>query len=362
MAARVYLRPTGFIDTPFGFDGQVARLAGGLLWFALVELIRLDVSGGRSSELVPVAAVEQRIADLPELEADEARRAWTNIIAGRQQLQIGERRIRLEEPQVVGVLNVTPDSFSDGGRYSGDAIAAAEQGFAMAAAGAAIVEVGGESTRPGATPLWEGDEIGRVTPVVQRLASSGTALSLDTRKATVMEAALAVAPMMINDVSGLTFDARSAEVAAHAGVPVVLMHHQGTPETMQQSPHYDRPVLLEVFDWLGQRIEAAVSAGVERSRIIIDPGIGFGKTLQHNLQLLSRLDEIAALGRPVVLGTSRKSFLGRLTGREDTDDRLPGTIATSVLGLERGARVFRVHEVREVRDALVVAAATLRRQ
>ena len=352
MAARVYLRPTGFIDAPFDFDGQAARLAGGLLWFALVELVILDEGGRKSRELVTVEAIEKRLDALPEPEADCARRCWSHIVAARAPFQLGERRIRLDEPQVVGVLNVTPDSFSDGDRFSGDPVAAAEQGFAMASAGAAIIDIGGESTRPGAQPVWEGDEIGRIMPVVQRLASSGTALSIDTRKAAVMEAALAAAPAMINDVSGLTFDPRSAEVVAKAGAPVVLMHHQGTPETMQQDPHYDRPVLLEVYDWLEERIDSAVAAGIDRSTIIVDPGIGFGKTLQHNLQLLNGLALLHGLGCPIMLGASRKRLIGALSGEAPADQRLAGSLALGLKGAEQGAQLLRVHDVPETVQAL----------
>jgi len=352
MAARVYLRPTGFVDAPFGYDGQVARLAGGLLWFALIELIRLDDSGRRSSELVPIDSIESKVDALPGPEAEHAHRCWASLTSARTPIRLGERTIRLDEPQVVGILNVTPDSFADGDRFQGDAGAAAEAGFAMASAGAAIVDVGGESTRPGAKPVWEGDETGRVLPVVQRLAASGTALSVDTRKAAVMEAALAAAPVMINDVSALTFDARSAEVVSRASAPVVLMHHQGLPETMQESPHYERPVLLEVFDWLDERIAVAVAAGIDRSRIVVDPGIGFGKTLQHNLQLLNGLALLHGLGCPVMLGVSRKRFIGALAGEAPADQRMPGSLALALKGAEQGVQLLRVHDVPETVQAL----------
>jgi dihydropteroate synthase len=352
MPSQVYLRPTGFVDAPFGYDGKVARLAGGLLWFALVELIRVDETGRQSSELVPVEAIEPRIDALPESEASRARTCWANFLAARKPIQLRERIIRLDEPQVVGVLNVTPDSFSDGDRFRGDPAAAVEQGVAMTSAGAAMIDVGGESTRPGAKPVWEGDEKERVMPVLQMLAASGTALSVDTRKAAVMEAALAIAPMMINDVSALTYDPRSAEVVAKAGAPVLLMHHQGQPETMQQAPHYGRPVLLEVFDWLQERIDAAVSAGVDRSNILVDPGIGFGKTVQHNLQLLNGVAMLHGLGCPIMLGASRKRMIGALSGEAPADRRLGGSIALALKGAEQGAQLLRVHDVPETVQAL----------
>ncbi len=348
MAERIYLRPTAFIDTPIGFDGQAARLAGGLQWFSAVELIHRR--GARiESELLSVGRMEEKLGNLGE----EGRRLWTRLTAQRQPLRLGERVIRLDQPQAVGVVNVTPDSFSDGG-VNEDHEAAIAAGHAMAAAGAAIVDVGGESTRPGAKPVWEGDETPRVTPVVQRLAQVGVAVSVDTRKAAVMEAALAGGAALINDVSALTFDPRSAEVAAKADCPIVLMHHLGSPETMQQDPHYDGPVLLEVYDWLEERIEAAVAAGIAREKIIVDPGIGFGKTVQHNLQLINGLAMFHGLGCPIMLGASRKRTIGALSNEAPPDQRLAGSLALALKGAEQGAQLHRVHDVFEMVQALKV--------
>ena len=224
----------------------------------------------------------------------------------------------------------------------------------MAAAGAAIVDVGGESTRPGAKPVWEGDETARVLPVVQRLAAAGTAVSVDTRKAAVMEQALGAGAAMVNDVSALTWDPRAAEVVARAGCPVVLMHHQGAPETMQDDPRYDRPVLLEVYDWLEARIAAAVAAGIARERIIVDPGFGFGKTVQHNLQLMNGLAMLHGLGCPIMLGASRKRTIGALSNEAPADQRLAGSLALALKGAEQGAQLLRVHDVPETLQALRV--------
>ncbi len=346
LAARTYLRPTGFVDSPFGHDGKVARLAGGLGWFSAVETIRED--GGRiSRELIPVERIEAAIDNMPA----DAECLWGGLTAPRSPLAVGERTIRLDQPQVVGIVNVTPDSFSDGGKHQDPAVAA-EAGHAMSAAGAAMVDVGGESTRPGAKPLWEGDELERVLPVVDQLARSGTAVSIDTRKAAVMEAALAAGAGLVNDVSGLTFDDRAAQVVADAGCPVVLMHHQGDPETMQQAPHYDRPVLLEVYDWLEARVEAAVAAGIERGHIILDPGIGFGKNVQHNLQLLNGLSLLHGLGCPIMLGASRKRMIGALSGEAPADQRLAGSLALALKGAEQGVQLLRVHDVAETVQAL----------
>ena len=338
---RTLIRPTGFVDSPFGHDGKVARLAGGLSWFGQVELIHED---GRR-ELVPVEGVEARF--------DEAMAAdWARLTSPRPPLQLGKRTIRLDQPQVMGIVNATPDSFSDGGAFA-DARSAAEAGAAMAASGAAIVDVGGESTRPGAKPVWEGDEFERVLPIVQQLAGGGTAVSVDTRKAAVMEAALGAGAGMINDVSALTFDPRSVEVVAVAGAPVVLMHHQGDPQTMQDNPRYG-DVLAEVYHWLEERVSTAEAAGIERARILVDPGIGFGKTVAHNLELLNGLALFHGLGCGLVVGASRKRMIGALANEAPADQRLAGSLALALKAAEQGAQIIRVHDVPETVQALKV--------
>ena len=259
----------------------------------------------------------------------------------------------------MGVVNVTPDSFSDGGLFL-DADAAVEHGLRLTAEGADILDVGGESTRPGAESVAEDEELRRVVPVIERLASDGRArLSIDTTKVTVARAALDAGASLVNDVSAFRFDPGMAALVAETGVGCCLMHMLGEPRTMQKDPRYD-DVVSEVKVFLEERLAFAVSEGVDEERVWLDPGIGFGKTVEHNLELLRRLDEIVAIGRPVVVGTSRKSFLGKLAGGRDEGERLPGTIATNVLALERGASVFRVHDVAQNADALAVAAATVR--
>jgi dihydropteroate synthase len=338
---RTLIRPTGFVDSPFGHDGKVARLAGGLNWFAQVELIHDD--GKR--ELVPVEGIEARL--------DEAMAAdWARIISPRAALQLGERTIRLNQPQVMGIVNATPDSFSDGGSYA-DAGAAAEAGAVMASQGAAIIDVGGESTRPGASTVWEGDEIERVVPVVRQLASGGNAVSIDTRKSGVMTAAFGAGAAMVNDVSALSWDPESAGVVAKAGVPVILMHHQGDPATMQDAPRYD-DVLVDVYLWLEDRIDTAVEAGIAREKILVDPGIGFGKTVAHNLELMNGLALFHGLGCPVVVGASRKRMIGALSGEAPADQRLPGSLALALKAVEQGAQIVRVHDVPETVQALKV--------
>jgi dihydropteroate synthase len=259
----------------------------------------------------------------------------------------------------MGVLNVTPDSFSDGGLFL-DAQAAIAHGLAMEAEGADILDVGGESTRPGAASVAPDEQIRRVVPAIEGLVAGGARaqISIDTTRLAVAEAAVAAGATYVNDVSAFRADPDLAGLVADRSLDCCLSHMRGDPRTMQSEAVYD-DVVSEVKAFLEERLAAAVAAGVAEERIMLDPGIGFAKRLEHNLELLRRLDELTTLGRPIVIGTSRKSFLGRITGREP-DDRLPGTIATNVLALERGASVFRVHDVRPVADALAVAAATVR--
>ncbi len=284
-------------------------------------------------------------------EAGEA--ILARIVSARAPLQLGARVVRFDQPQVMAILNVTPDSFSDGGRHVDDAEAAAGAAVAMASAGAAIIDVGGESTRPGAQLVWEGDEIKRVVPVIERLARGGTAVSIDTRKAAVMEAALGAGAALVNDVSALTYDPHAAGVVAREGCPVVLMHHQGSPETMQAEPRYG-DALIEVYDWLEVRIAAAEAAGIGRGQILVDPGIGFGKAIAHNLALLNGLSLFQGLGCPVVLGASRKRIIGALDNEAPVEKRLGGSVALALLGAAQGVQLLRVHDVPETVQALRV--------
>ena len=345
MTIRTLLRPTAFVDSPFGHDGKLARLAGGLNWFAAVELLRIDGSRRVKTELLSVEQLQDRLDD-------ELSTVWGRLTAARQPLNLGERTIRLDQPQVMGIVNVPPDSFSDGGQFD-DSAAAIAAGMRMGEEGAAIIDVGGESTRPGAKPVWEGDEIERVVPVIRQLASAGVAVSIDSRKADVMTAALGAGAKIVNDVSALTYDARSAEALVAAGVPVVLMHHQGKPETMQENPRYD-DVVVEAFLWLEERIDVAVAAGIDRSKILIDIGFGFGKTVAHNLELMNSLALFHCLGCPLVVGASRKRTIGALSNEAPAGERLGGSLALALKAAEQGAQVVRVHDVRETVQALRV--------
>ena len=259
--------------------------------------------------------------------------------------------------QIMGILNVTPDSFSDGGRYDSLELAV-KKGMALIDDGVNILDIGGESTRPGAEPISEQEELQRIIPVIMALREQTRSrdedvlISVDSRKPNVAKAAILVGADIWNDVSGLTFDKTSEAVAAELQCPVILMHAQGDPETMQDNPYYDDPI-AQVRDWLSRRLDACAFAGIERSAITLDPGIGFGKRLEDNLALIRCLDQIKALGCPVLMGASRKSFIGRIDG-STSDDRLGGSLAAALWSLQQGADILRVHDVSETVQAVKV--------
>jgi dihydropteroate synthase len=263
---------------------------------------------------------------------------------------------------VMGVLNVTPDSFYDGGIHLAPdhPAPAVRDGLALAGAGADLVDVGGESTRPGADPVGAHEELRRVVPVVEALAAAGVTVSVDTTKAVVARAAVEVGAVLVNDVSSGSLDPELIPTVAELGVGYVLMHMRGTPRTMQDDPVYGE-VVADVYDHLGARLDALARAGVARERVAVDPGIGFGKTVAHNVELLRRLRELTGLGRPILVGASRKSFLGALTGRDDPADRLEGSLAVAALAVAGGAGLVRVHDVAETRQVVTVADALVRR-
>jgi len=348
MPTRIYLRPTAFVNAPLR-DGQSLRMAGGLTYFSAVEMIRTEGGKRVSETLVPVGQVGSAVGALPAPIQVQASKALARLTSERPPLRLGAADLSFDCPHVMGILNVTPDSFSDGGATD-DPMARATQ---MLADGAALIDIGGESTRPGAKPVLAEDEIARVGPVIAQLASTGATLSIDTRKASVMEAALDAGAALVNDVSALSYDAAARPLLAARACPVVLMHHQGAPETMQQDPRYD-DVLLEVYDWLEARIDAAVEAGIDRAKILVDPGIGFGKTLRHNLALLNGLSLFHGLGCPIVLGVSRKRSIGMLSNNAPVEQRLGGSVALAVLGAAQGVQLLRVHDVFETAQALRV--------
>ncbi|WP_264572239.1 MULTISPECIES: dihydropteroate synthase [unclassified Sphingobium] len=372
--ARLYLCPIWFIDTPVGLDThEFRRLAGGLIWFQGLEVRWAGAEGAAGKAIVPVAMFEDWQSRLSDAQAERIAAQMQGLTAPRAPLTLGERVIRFDTPQVMGILNMTPDSFSDGGKLIGDAERAADAGFAMQLVGASIVDVGGESTRPGAATVWEGDEIARTVPVIERLARNGIVVSIDTRKAAVMEAALAAGAGIVNDVTGLTHDPRGLEVVAKAGCPVILMHSPSAGD----DPHGGAvkykagavagpTVDMAVFDWLEARVAACLDAGIARSKIILDPGVGFGKALQDDTRIINNLAMYQALGVPLLFGASRKRIVGALTDGAPVEERLGGSVALAQVAIGQGAQIVRVHDVQEsvqaarvwrgLRDAALVAA------
>jgi dihydropteroate synthase len=340
-----YLRPIALAESPQSEEGEAARLAGGLVYASRFALIERQDGKIISRRRLSVAEIK----DLP----DEAQAQWEALQRVHAPLQCGARTIRLDQPQTVGILNVTPDSFSDGGEFLDDPEVAHAHAAAMLEAGAAMIDVGGESTRPGAAAVWEGDELKRVVPVIERLAAMGAAISADTRRPAVMEAALAAGAHMINDVSALRHDPRSLEFGARAGVPVVLMHAPGEGEDLHAGASY-QDVVLDVFDWLAARRDAAIAAGIAREKIVLDPGIGFGKSIADNLALMNALPLFHALGQPLMVGASRKRMIGALSNEAPAHQRLGGSLTLALKALDAGVQLLRVHDVAQTVQAVRV--------
>jgi len=322
-----YFRPIAMTDPTRPKDALV--LAGGWCWFDRVEVLSRAAKG----RIIPASEVPAPVLHRLTL----PREAFAGLA--------------MDWPRLMGILNVTPDSFSDGGRFLA-ADAALAQARAMAD-GADIIDIGGESTRPGAVEVAVGDETARTAPVIRALRDGGLSapISIDTRKAPVAKAALEAGASIVNDVSAFDFDPALGPLVAAAKVPVILMHAQGVPATMQDDPHY-ADVLLDVYDALAARLARAEALGIDRARIMLDPGIGFGKTQSHNLALLRGLSLFHGLGCPILLGTSRKRFIGTIGRAEAPQDRAPGSIATALQGVAQGVQVIRVHDVAETRQAL----------
>ncbi|MBY6218360.1 dihydropteroate synthase [Qipengyuania aquimaris] len=349
MSDRVYIRPIGLVPGPQSEHGNAIRLAGSMAYAS-----RFAVILRRDGEIVErwLAApdtIDDVMGALPDSVGGDAEQQWANLTLAHPPLELGSRTVRLDQPQVMGILNVTPDSFSDGGAHDSPD-AAREAAAAMVEAGASIIDVGGESTRPGAKAVWEGDEIERVVTAIEACSAMGAAVSIDTRKAAVMEAALDAGAALVNDVSGLTHDPRSAEVIASRGCPVVLMHAPGTGEDLHEGGEYSS-VVFDVFDELRSRRDEAMEAGIDASRILLDPGIGFGKSLADNLALFNALPLFHALGHPLLLGASRKRLIGALSNEAGAGERLGGSIALAVKGMDAGVQLHRVHDVPETVQA-----------
>jgi len=350
-ASALYLNPQGLLSGVAAAEAVAAglawRIAGGWTAATLMQVVARKPGGGAESLLLPAGELARWLGDNdhPRLrglaERLQAPRApWAGL--------------PLDRPQVMGIVNTTPDSFSDGGKHDRPDAAIAH-GLALRAAGAAILDVGGESTRPGAAEVSEQQEIDRVVPVIRGLVAEGALVSVDTRRAAVMAAALAAGATILNDVDALR-QPGTLDLAARAQAPVALMHMQGQPRTMQADPRYD-VAALDVFDWLEARGNACETAGLQRDRVLVDPGIGFGKALDHNLQILGLLGLYHGLGAGLLLGASRKSFIAKLDGTADPMRRLGGSLAAVLDGWARGAQIVRVHDVHETVQALRVSVA-----
>ncbi|MBU6394020.1 MAG: dihydropteroate synthase [Sphingomonadales bacterium] len=353
MAQKLYIRPIGLAESPQSEEGGAIRLAGGLVYAARFALIVRDGAKVVSRRRFGADEANDVLGALPDALAAEAQAQWANLKAVHGPLMCGARTLRVDQPQVMGILNVTPDSFSDGGQFLDKPEAALDHAYAMLEAGAAIIDVGGESTRPGAPAVWEGDEVKRVVPVIAKLATSGAAISIDSRRSTVIAEALAAGAHIVNDVSALRHDPRSVEVVAASGAPVVLMHAPGGEKDLHADGHY-ADVVLDVFDALRERRDAAVAAGIAREKILLDPGIGFGKSLAENLALINALPLFHALGQPLLLGASRKRMIGALSGEAPAHQRLGGSLLLAAKGFESGAQMVRVHDVADTVQALRV--------
>ncbi len=349
MSTAHYIRPIALADSPQSEEGEAIRLAGGLAYASRFAVIRREDGRVVSRDRLSVVQVRERLSDWPAA----LREQWEGLQKSHAPIQCGERTVRLDQPQVMGILNMTPDSFSDGGQFLDDPDVAHAHACAMLEAGAAIIDVGGESTRPGGAAVWEGDELGRVIPAVERLAALGAAISIDTRRPAVMEAALAKGAHIINDVSALRHDPRSLEFASGRGVPVVLMHAPGSGNDLHAQASYG-DVVLDVFDWLAERRDAAISAGIACEHIVLDPGIGFGKSVAENLALVNALPMFHALGQPLLVGLSRKRMIGALSNEAPAHQKLGGSIALAMKAMEAGVQLLRVHDVPETVQAVRV--------
>lgn len=345
MAMTTYYRPLGMIDDVAAAAravsaGEALPFLGGPAAFTLVDIIERRPDGRHT-----------RVARAMD-HAD----ALAALTAAPPPIPLsGGMRLDFARPLVMGIVNVTPDSFSDGGRHATTAAAIAH-GLALAAAGADVLDIGGESTRPGAKPVSPQEEQDRVLPVIEGLRDLRVPLSIDTRNAATMAAAVAAGAHIANDVSALSHDPAAPATAARLNVPMILMHALADPQTMQNDPRYD-DVTLDIHNFLAERLEATVAAGLERQKIILDPGLGFGKTVAHNLTLINELSVLLGMGRPLLLGASRKSFIAHTTAAADVPDRLPGSLAAALAGAAAGARLIRVHDVAETCRALRLCAA-----
>ena len=344
MPSDLYLRPTGLLYGEDGLQavasGVAGPLAGGSIAYSAGEIVEGHAPKAR-----------RQAVSYPDLagSAEPALRELVDRIEAPRSMPFGWTSRR---PVIMGIVNVTPDSFSDGGIFD-NAEEAIAHGKTLLAAGADILDVGGESTRPGAEPVDFDVEVSRAMPVVEGLVASGARVSIDTRKAEIMRRTADAGAGLINDISALSYDERSVDVAAESGLPVVLMHAAGDPRAMQNDPRYD-DVVGEIYDYLAGRIQVCEAAGIDRNRLIADPGIGFGKTVDHNLDLLRHFSVFHGLGVPLLIGVSRKGFIGAISGEKDARKRISGSIASALTTVAQGAQLLRVHDVAETAQAVAV--------
>jgi dihydropteroate synthase len=354
---RLYIRPIVLVESGQALGGDAVRLAGGMAFASHFALIMREGAKVTQRLVVTPSTMAKALADLPEALRGDGETQWAALRKIHVPLTLpvkgGHRTIRMDSPQIMGILNITPDSFSDAGSFMDKPEVAHEHAAMMLEAGAAIIDVGGESTRPGAAAVWEGDEIKRVVPAVEKLSAMGAAISLDTRRLAVMEAGLAAGGQIINDVSALRHDPRALDFVARSGVPVCLMHAPGDDLDLHKAEGY-ADVVLDVFDWLRERRDVAIAAGIAQERILLDPGIGFGKSLADNLALINALPLFHALGCPLLVGASRKRMIGALSAEAPAHKRLGGSIALAVAMMEAGVQIIRVHDVAETVQAMHV--------
>lgn len=350
---QLYIRPIALAESPQSEEGEAVRLGGGMIYASRFALIVRRDGKVIERRRTGVADMAEALASLPDDLAAEGEAQWAALRHAHVPITCGDSTIHLDQPQVMGILNVTPDSFSDGGQFLDDPAAARAHVAAMLDAGAAIIDVGGESTRPGADVVREDEELKRVLPAIGSLAASGAAISIDTRRPAVMEAALQAGAHIVNDVSALRHDPRSLELVARSGAPVVLMHAPGEGENLHGGADY-RDVVLDVFDWLKARRDAAIKAGIAREKVLLDPGIGFGKSVADNLALMNALPLFHALGQPLLVGASRKRMIGALSNEAPAHKRLGGSLVLAMKALDAGVHLIRVHDVAETVQAVHV--------
>lgn len=351
-SSEIYVKPLALVRGLTVSGDNFRRLAGGNTYFSAIKIISRD-NNNLETEIINVDQIEDYLKSQPEQKSQKITNTLVQIERTRPPLKLKNGHIiSWDKPLVQGVLNVTPDSFSDGGIHV-DFDKSISHAKRMIGAGADIIDIGGETTKPGAAPVSIEAEKKRVLPVIEKLADLDIPISIDSRNAGVMSAAVKAGVQIINDVSALEHDPQSINAVKDADVPVILMHTQGSPETMQDNPVYEN-VVLDIYDYLKSRIEHCLSAGIAKNNIIVDPGIGFGKRLDHNLQILANLSLFHGLGVPLLIGVSRKSFIGKITGEEIASNRVPGSIAAAQACLDQGVQIVRVHDVEEASQAISI--------